>query len=564
MKVVLRIAAALAVLVVAYVLTAFVIGRVIVSETTRFSEALTLQEGVKVHRLDYEAGLFGGVLRYDLDYVPPPDSLLAAVEWPGVRNARGEMAVRHGPWVGDGFALAVGQGRAEVPVALRSALPGLPVDRSLLDVTLRYHLNRSVRADFVGLEHEGPLLLGDSLGTRGTARLSGVSGWAQFDASLNWLDFDYAVKGAVIDVIEPVEEAARVAFNGLRGHGELKRVGEEWTGTLDTALDGFEFGAREGSLRLESLLADALLGLAETADGPRPTLRGQLTLKSFDVDARGDHPARLRVGGMRAEVDAQEDWPHMWTGTSALNADNVETVSEGLSVRTEFVRLDSLTTRRAALLDQTLTLTLGPMQWGESRLGGGRLAFSLNGLDGLALSRLVDVATLNAAVPPRATDEEVQQVLMQAAEVIFAGTPAFAIDHAGLSVLQADDVRSKLSLSLTASTITPVNWLELPSRLQVQGGFTARLDAVNQLFRLAAEAEHRGQGLDAAKVRSIGDARYADWLAGMRELPYVAVTADSITSEVGFANDVLTFNGQQVDPVLLLLMLAMFGEALGS
>lgn len=564
MKIVLRVAAALAVLVVAYVVAAFAIGRVIVSETARFSEALALQDGVTVHRLDYEAGVFNGVLRYELDYIPPPDSVLATAEWEGVRNARGEMVVRHGPWVGDGLALAAGAGRAEVPVALRAALPELTAEQSLLDVKLRYHFDRSVRTDFAWLEHEGPLVLDETLGMRGTAQLKGANGWAQFDASLNWLDFNYGVESALVETTAPIEEAARLAFTGLRLQGELERAGAEWTGTLHSALDGFEFGNHDGSMRLRNLLADALLGVITTADGPRPSLKGSLALRAFAIDALGEQPSSLRVDSVRAEGDLVEDWPQLWSGTSSLHASNIETVAEGVNVRTGQISLESDTTRRGALLDQTLAFRLGPMRWGQTEVGGGRLVISLKGMEGATLSRLVEVATLNASIPPQATDQEVQQAMMLAAEATFAGTPALSIDHAALSVLQEDDIRSNLELSLAAPTITPVNWLELPARLKVQGGLTARLDAVNQLFRLAAEAEHRGQGLDSAAVREIGDARYMEWLAGMRELPYVTVTADSITSDVGFANDVLTFNGQQVDPMLLLLMLAMFAEALGS
>ena len=564
MKIVLRIAAALVVLVVAYVAAAFGIGRVLVSETARFAEALAVQEGVTVHRLDYEAGLFNGVLRYELDYIPPPDSLLAVTEWPGVRNARGEMVVRHGPWVGDGFALAAGNGRAEVPAALRTALPELTAEQSLLDVALRVQFDRSVRTDFTWLEHDGPLQLSGDSGMRGTAQLKGASGWAQFDADLNWLDFNYGVEAARAEVTAPIEEAARLAFNGLRVQGELARTGDAWTGTLNTALDGFEFGSLEGTLRLEQLLADAVLGVATTADGPRPSLKGTLALQSFAADTLGERPSSLRVGQVRGEGDLVEDWPQLWSGTSSLHASNVETAAEGLSVRTGRISLESNATRRGALADQTLSFTLGPVQWGQTELGGGRLVLSLKGLDGASLSQFLEVAALNASIPPQATEQDVHDAMMLAANATFAGTPVLSIDHAGLSVLQADDIRSSLTLSLSAPTITPVNWLELPARLNVQGGLTARLDAVNQLFRLAAEAEHRGQDLDPAAVRGIGDARYMEWLAGMRELPYVTVTADSITSDVGFANDVLTFNGQQVDPMLLLLMLAVFGEALGT
>lgn len=564
MKTILRIAAALAVLVIAYVLVAFAIGRVIVSETERFSEALALQEGVTVRRLDYEAGLFDGVLRYDLDYTPPPDSMLTVTEWSGVRNARGEMVVRHGPWVGNGLALAAGEGSTEVPEALRSVLPGLAADAALLDMQLRYNFGRSVRADFVWLEHEGPLVLNDALNTRGSVRLKGAKGWAEFDSSLSWIDFSYGVESALLEALSPVEEAARLAFNGLRVAGELERVDAEWVGTLNTGLDSFDFASLDGALRAEHLLADALLGTVATAEGPRPTLRATMALRAFDVETQGERPASLRAGSVRAEAELVEDWPQLWSGTSKLHASNIESASEGLTVRTEYVSLDSDTTRRGALLDQTLSFKLGPMLWGHTQLNGGRLVFSMKGMDGPALSRLIEVVTLNSQTPPQATDEQVHQAMMMAAEATFAGTPVLAIDHASLSVLQEEDIRSNLELSLTGPTISPVNWLELPERLKVQGGLTARLDAVNQLFRLAAETDHSGRGFDAATVRDIGDARYIEWLEDVRELPYVTVTADTITSEVGFTGDVLTFNGEQVDPMLLLLMLAIFSEVLGT
>ncbi|MDX5364718.1 MAG: YdgA family protein [Pseudazoarcus pumilus] len=564
MKIVLRITAALAVLVVAYVLAAFGIGRVLVSETGQFADALSQQDGVTVHRLEYEAGVFNGVLRYELDYIPPPESLLAVTEWPGVRNARGEMVVRHGPWVGDGFALAAGDGRAEVPADLRTALPELAADQPLLDVALRVHFDRSVRTDFRVPEHEGPLVLSDASGARGTAQLKGASGWAQFDAALNWLDFSYGVEALHAELTAPAEEAARLAFNGLRVQAELQRAGDAWTGTLNTALDGFDFGSDEGAMRLEQLLADVMLGVAPTAAGPRPHLKATLALQSFVVDTLGEQAASLRVGKVRGEADLVEDWPQLWSGTSSAHASNIETASNGLSVRTSQISLDSIAARRGALVDQTVNIVLGPLQWGQNELGGGRLSMTLNGMNGASLSRLLEVMALHDNVPPQATEQDVHHAMMLAAESAFAGTPLLSFDHVDLSVLQQDDIRSNLSLSLSAPTTTPVNWQELPARLKVQGNLTAQLAAVNQLFRLAADAEHHGKGLDPAAVREIGDARYAHWLAGIRELPYVTVTEDRLTSDVGFANDVLTFNGQQVDPMLLMLMLGMLGGGMGQ
>lgn len=564
MKSVVRVAAVVTVLVVAYVAAAFAIGRVIVSETARFSEALAAQPGVTVHRLDYEAGVFGGVLRYDFDYAPPPDSLLAVAEWSGVRNAQGEMVMRHGPWVDKAPALAAGKGRTEVPAALRRELPGLAADRALIETRVRIAFDRSVHATFTGLEHDGPLAPDGLPGARGSLRLAGITAQAGFDAALNWLDLELDVNTALLDVTAPLEDAARLALDGLRVRAELERVGAEWTGPVDIALAGFDFAAAAGDWRMADLSADAQLGVADTPHGPRPSLRGSFALKSFGLDARGEHPVLLRVTGLRGEADLVEDWPQMWTGTSSMHTGPLELTATGEALRWEQLSIESDTVRREALLDQTLSFGIGALQFDDARLGGARLVFSMNGIDGAALSHVVEVASRGATVPPQANEAEVQQALMQSAEIIFAGTPAVAIDHLGLSVLQEDDLRGRLALSLKPSAITPPNWMQLPERLQVEGDALLRLDAMNHLFRIVSAAELRGHDLSDSEVRRIADARFADWLQRMRELPHVAVDAEAVRTDIGYVDGMLTFNGQPVDPTMLLLMLALAGAALGS
>src|SRR5690554_2051068 len=564
MKIVQRVAAAVALLLVAYAVAAFALGRVIVSETVHFSEALSAQPGVTVRRLDYEAGLLGGTLRYDFDYAPPPDSLLAATGWTVARTVRGEMPMRHGPWVGDGFALATGHGRVEVPEDLRRELPGLTADRPLIESHLRIPFDRSVHATFIGLEHDGPLT-SDYPGARhGMLRLAGVEAHATFDAALNRRDLGLGVRTARFDVTEPVDEAGRLAVEGLRVRADLVRVGADWTGPVDVALAGLDIALPEGDWRMAGFTSEAALSVVSTPYGERPGLRGRFVLDAFDLDARGDHPVRLHVAGMQGLADAVEEWPQMWTGTSSLGTGPIDLFATGGSVRWDSFVIESETVRRDALLDQTLTFRIGPVAFDDARLGGGRLTFFMKGVDGAALSELVEVLSRHAVDPPQASDDEVAEVLLRSAETIFAGAPAVAIDYLGLSVLEEADLQGRIEVSLRPAQGAPMEWAQLSDRVRVQGGARAALGAVRHLIRLSVATELRGHGLSGHELDAIAEARLDDWLQRMRESPYVAVIGDAVSTQIGYADGMLTFNGAPVDPTLLLFMLALAGAALGS
>ena len=550
---------ALVVVVLVYVLTSFVIGRLILAETARFAESLALQEGVTVHRLDYRAGLFSGVLRYDLDYVPPPESLPGAVHWGGLRHVQGEMRMRHGPWVGDGFALAAGEGQAEVPAQMRQALPELAAAQPLVKVKLRHAFDRSVRMEFVGLDHAGPVVSAQLDALRGTVELAGAKGQARFDAALDWLDFELQVQKSRLDIVEPADEAVSIAVTGLSSSGALRRQASAWTGTLELALEGGELHTDEGHVKAHALASGFVLGVSEIADGPRPSLEVKMALGGLEIEATEGELARVSVGRTEAEAELVEAWPQLWIGRSDLQARDLRVADEHPLLHAEHLRLHSEAFQRGMLFAQDMALELGSAQWGETRLGGGRLAVTLDGVDGLALSRMLEALARSAHVPPQLSEPQLQRALLEGAQIILAGHPSLSLEQ-GLHVRSKDDLHGRLVLKLAERDGEGDGLLEALMRLQVQGEVTAQHDALRELFRQVVEAEQGRPGVAVREtVEREGDARYQAWLAGMQGSPYVTVTPEAVSSRIEYAGEALDINGVPTDPMLALLLLAMLG-----
>lgn len=549
MKSALRVIAAIVVLVLAYLIATFAVGRVMVSETKRFAEELAQRDGVVVHRLDYEAGLFNGVLRYDLEYQVLPGSLLAELTTE-VPRLNGQMEMRHGPWVGDGFALAAGDGAVAVPEYLRGMLPELAPSAVLLDTRLRAGFDRTSRFEFEGMDYAGKVVSPGE--PDGTLKLAGTEGWVEFDAELSVLRFDVNIGEWRLSAPEP--DPVDVVVDQLTARADLERVGNDWVGDMEMGFREVATGDGEADMRFGkfALRADAAMR-PSAAEGQRVGLRMEFDLASAAVQGRGNWNGKLSSGTLSGEADIVEEWPQVWTGRSEMVLNDVQFGEPDALIGVTSIRIDADGARKGEVYDQTSVLTLGPMSFKQSKLSGGEVVLTLQGIDGQALS---DVTLLQGSDDPRA-----MAVLQEAARAIMAGQPRIAIDRAGLNVLKDNDVSAHAAFSFNGEPgVDPTDanaWIE---RSALKAGLSARLDAVQELIRLVTEAEAvaqapSGVAPNADEITRQANARYFDFVSALRQSPYVVLTADALQTEVAYAGGKLTINGVESDP------LALFGLA---
>lgn len=557
MKSVVRIFIAVAVLVLAYVAAAWAIGRVVVAETAKVAAELALHDGVTVRRLDYEAGVFGGLLRYDLGYRPAPDSALDEV-LPAVRHLRGEMALRHGPWVGDGFALAAGDGAVAMPPGLRAALPDLPPDAALLGLRLRHAFDRSLRLDFDGFEYDGRVAALEPGGDDGHMRLTDARGWVEFDPALSWMRFDVALGRWHFDGTEP--EPVRLGVQDMAASGDVRREGERfWSGSTELRLGELDGAGRDLDFRLAGLAGRMEASMRPGGDGDaRPALRTEVSLGSAALDGRGTKPAMLQLGELRGDADMIEEWPHVWTGRSTLILRDLALGDTQPRLRSESLTLRADAARRGAVYDQSTALDVGPTRFRDTHVGGGGLTLSLRGIDGDALSDLLQVVERHWQEPPEADETELRRALQAAGQRIMAGRPELSLDRIALTVLRDNDLAARAAIVFDgAPGLAPTDFSAWMERTELSAGLVARLDAVQELIRLITEAEAvaaaaGGAPPDAAAIAREASARYFAFVTAATRSPLLVLGPEELRSEIAYARGGFTVNGVDADPMELL------------
>ncbi|MHA6965642.1 YdgA family protein [Zobellella denitrificans] len=123
-----------------YAGTQYYIGTRIAAQADEWRQQAAAHEELWVTRLDYEAGLGGGTLHYDLSYRPLPGNPLhdLLAEWQPTPelHLQGSLPVTHGPWLGsEGFGLARVEHQSPLPEAARAWLPNYPGQAPLLTLT---------------------------------------------------------------------------------------------------------------------------------------------------------------------------------------------------------------------------------------------------------------------------------------------------------------------------------------------------------------------------------------------------------------------------------------------
>ncbi|NHA15413.1 YdgA family protein [Thioalkalivibrio sp. XN279] len=159
------------VLLAGYFLATFLVGQRAEREINALGAALQAQDDIRVTQFEYQRGFFGGTLAYDLSWEPQEAAaVLEALREAGALSedslrVRGDMHVRHGPWIGGGFGVAAADTSVALPDELRAALPQYPGESPMLRVAGRITFAGMLAADVRAVDYDGritPAELGGS------------------------------------------------------------------------------------------------------------------------------------------------------------------------------------------------------------------------------------------------------------------------------------------------------------------------------------------------------------------------------------------------------------------
>ncbi len=183
-----RVSAIVVALILLFFASTYYIGLRVSNEVELLGEALIERDDVRVTRLDYDAGFFTGTVHYDFVWRPlHEDPIYSALEELGLTSIqglvlRGELPVRHGPWVGQGhgFALAGTATDFALPDEMREFLPQYPGQKPAMSMSSALSLGGMINTHVSLVDYKGRVLDADSteqlqLETQGVLAKLGVS-----------------------------------------------------------------------------------------------------------------------------------------------------------------------------------------------------------------------------------------------------------------------------------------------------------------------------------------------------------------------------------------------------
>ncbi len=182
----------------AYIGMKVLVGTRVAAHLDNVTAQLIAHEHVQVNRMDYEHGLFGGRLDYDVVYRPPFGSsareLLSGFRRDGTLDLAGSMDVVHGPWLpGTGFSLARGEIDIALPDQVRPALPQYPASEPLVTVVVTSGFDGQTTLDASVIDYQGQLG-GPGEPMAGELTLAGLRGEVTFPVSMDAVNGSMALE----------------------------------------------------------------------------------------------------------------------------------------------------------------------------------------------------------------------------------------------------------------------------------------------------------------------------------------------------------------------------------
>jgi len=214
---------------VLYVVAVVVIGAGVTRQIETFESVLIERDDLRVIQFEYERGLWGGQLNYDLAWSPWQRNPLVdelIQEWGAFDDGfrwRGTLDIRHGPWLGAAdLGLASVHRAAPLPDAWRPLLPQYPGQAPVLEFGARIALNGDLVTTVSVIDYDGRVITD---GESGDLELSGLTATLVYNHPQQAFRFEIGADAASL-------QQAGSGGVRLRGLGLSAEFSEDVSGAL--------------------------------------------------------------------------------------------------------------------------------------------------------------------------------------------------------------------------------------------------------------------------------------------------------------------------------------------
>lgn len=283
-----------------YAGTQYYIGTRIGTQVDEWRQRAAAHDHVRVTRLDYEAGLGGGTLHYDLSYRPLPTHPLhdLLAEWQPAPELRlqGSLPVEHGPWLGaEGPGLARLEHQLPLPDAARAWLPNYPGQAPLLTLTGVQQWDGSGSLSLQLIDYRGHLAQPGADG-----RLELALADSHLDARWQPRQQRLQLQGRIGEFsLGLPASAGRFSLQQLGLSLDATAAGRHlWLGDGNLALQQLRFSSQEKRFGLQ----DALISARTEQEQQHLNSHTDILLGGISLPAQQLGPSRLRLALNRLEL----------------------------------------------------------------------------------------------------------------------------------------------------------------------------------------------------------------------------------------------------------------------
>lgn len=310
--------AAVLVVAMAYAASVFWIGRMVEQEVGTWSQTLAERDDVLVTRLDYDRRFGSGTLDYDLAWRPletdPWHEMLDTLGLLSTQGLRltGSLPVRHGPWVGGGFALAGSEASLPLPEIVRPFLPQYPGQTPLVQIEALLTFGGEAQATARVIEYRGRIQ-GPDMPAPGQVELAGLRGSIRAADSLDRLVLEVVMdKGA----LRIPDEGLAMELSGLEMTADTSEfMPRVWVGPVAFRIDNLAVEVAGNRLETSGV---SIQGDSHVSDGRLSSSAlmavGQSRVDGYSIQGAGIEMA-LQDVDVVAYADIMQGLERLYPGT---------------------------------------------------------------------------------------------------------------------------------------------------------------------------------------------------------------------------------------------------------
>lgn len=294
--------AAVLVLAAGYVTAKFLIAYQVSAYVADTRDRLIRHEEFQVNRVDYDRGLLGGRLDFDVIYRPasrsPAHSMLQATRGRPELRLEGSADVQHGPWLsGEGPGLARTNLGLPLPDQLRQWLPQYPGQTPLFTVQGFYLFDGGTRLGLEMNDYSGALRFPEAPSDL-SLTVSGVYAELAFDRNLERVSSNSGLEELRLG---SDRESGEVSISGLETGSEHRRsMPYVWEGTGFLSLRNAVLDVAGEYMDLNGLRLDNETGVSDGLISNRVSAE----LESVGAGGTRFDQSRLVVSLERLDADA--------------------------------------------------------------------------------------------------------------------------------------------------------------------------------------------------------------------------------------------------------------------